>query len=404
MYSVFGADKMVIENKLTKKLYKRLILQDLIFGSKSSLIILLLYVMLWRVLYTITKIGQLKTNIPIFLGISLMVLLTFIHIFAVYRKRMEKEFLFQVGSQMVINKTQMVIVSRNSTDRHVFPLESLTRIKENKKWYFLYFQDTTFIPISKKTIDSLEQIKDYFLVFKPIHQTFRKWTVILFSLFTIGGGYYVSLNAVNYNGALAWKINELKTVTKIKLENDNFYSTKLDGIIDSVKAEMELEPYLMTNDLEIEFEQDGTITYIDMYINGFDQNQKQQSGYLVYFDKTKDKKVQIHKQDWNGEGPTVYDPNNDLTMVIKMMEWIPIKDQVKRWNEENNAVLYKGIRNWGAIDEGIRYIDENGKTIPSTTDPGNYGPTISLYIPGKEDTITPQRYVYKPFFDEEDVE
>lgn len=395
---------MVIENKLTKKLFGILFLRDLIFGSKSSLIILLLYVMWWRVLYIITKIGQLKTNIPIFLGISFLLLLMFIHIFVVFRKQLKKVYLFQVGSQIEINKAQVVIVLSNASDRHVFPLESLTRIRENKKWYFLYFQDTTFIPISKKTIESLEQIKEYLLVFKPIHQTFWKWTVILFSLFTIVGGYYISLNAVNYNGALAWKINELKTVTKIKLENDNFYSTKLEGIIDSINAKMELEPYLMTNDIKIEFEQDGTITSIDMYINGFDHNQKQQSGYLVYFDKTKGKKVQIHKQDWNGKGPTVYDPNNDLSMVIKMMEWIPVKDQVKRWNEENNAVLYKGIRNWGGIDEGIRYFDENGKTIPSTADPGNYGPTISLFIPGKEDMITPQRYIYKPFFDEEDVE
>jgi hypothetical protein len=357
--------------------------------------------MLWRVLYTITLIGQLKTNIPIFLGISLLLLVTFIHIFVIYRKQIKKDFLFQVGSQIEINETQLVIVSSNSTDRHVFPLESLTTIKENKKWYFLYFQDKTFIPILKKKDHSLEQIKEYFTVFKPIHQTFWKWTVIFFSLFTIVGGYNVASNAINYNGALAWKINELKTVTKVKLENDNFYSTKLDGLIDLINAKMELEPYLITNDVEIEFEQDGTITDIYMYISGFDQNQKQQSGYLIFFHKTKSNKIQIHKQDWNGQGPTVYDPKNDLSMVINMLKWIPVKDQVNRWDEEKNAVLYKGIRNWGVIDEGIHFIDENGKTIPETADPGNFGPTISLYIPGKEDVITPQRYIYKPFFREE---
>lgn len=134
---------------------------------------------------------------------------------------------------------------------------------------------------------------------------------------------------------------------------------------------------------------------------GFDQNQKLQSTYLIYFDKTKSNKVKIHKQDWNGEGTTVYDPNNDLSIVINMLKWIPVKDEVKRWNEENNAVLYKGIRNWGIIREGIRFIDENGKAIPFIADPENTGPTISLYIPGKEDVIIPQRYVYKPFYREE---
>jgi hypothetical protein len=386
---------MVIENKLTKKLYGRLVLRNLIFESKSSWIILLLYAILWRILYIITRIGQLKTNIPILFGISFLLLLRFIYIFIVYRQHVKKDYIFQAGSQIEITETKLVIVSSNSADRHVFPLGNDIRIKENKKWYFLYFQDKTFIPISKK------QIIGNFAVLKPVHPIGWKWTVSLFSLMTIVGAYSVGLNAVNFNGALAWKLNELKTDTHIKLENDNFYSTKLDGIIDSVRAKMELEPYLMTNDLEIKIEKDGTITDINMYISGFDQNRKLQSGYLIYFDKTKGNNVQIHKQDWHGEGPTVYDPNNDLSMVIKMMRWIPAKDEVKRWNEETNAVMYKGIRRWNSL-EGIRFIDENGKTyIPSNADFVNTGPTISLYIPGKEDLITPQRYVYKPLFQEE---
>lgn len=125
---------MLLENKLTKKLYGRLILRDLVFGSKSSFILLLLYVMLWRFLYTITKIGQLKINIPIFLGISFLLLLTFIYIFVVYRRFVKNEFIFQIGSQIEINETQLVIVSRDTSDRHVFLLKNLKAIKENKKW------------------------------------------------------------------------------------------------------------------------------------------------------------------------------------------------------------------------------------------------------------------------------
>ncbi|MCH6267679.1 hypothetical protein [Neobacillus citreus] len=321
---------MVVENKLTKKLYRRLMLRDLFLGSKSSLFILLLYIMWWRILYTITKIGQLKTNIPIFIGISFLLLFMFIHIFVTYRKLVKRE----------INA-------------------------------------------------------------KPVHPNFWKWTVILFSLVTMVGGYYVGSNAVNFNGTLAWQIQELKTETRVKLENDNFYTTKLDGIIDSVNEKMKLEPYLMTNDLRIDFEKDGTIAEIYIYIYGFDQDKKLQSGYLIYFDKKKNNKVKIHKQDWNGEGTTVYDPNNDLSIVINMLKWIPVKEEVKRWNEGRYAVLYKGIRNWGITRDGIHYIDEKGKAIPSIADPGNSGPTISLYIPGKEDMIPPQRYIYKPFFREE---
>jgi hypothetical protein len=356
--------------------------------------------MLWRVLYIITLVGQLKTNVPIFLGICFLLLLTGIRIFVDYRKHMKKDYVFQSGSQIEINETELVILSSYSLERHVFPLECLSKIQKNKKWYFLYFKDKTFIPISKKTVHSPEQINDYFTVFKPTLQVLWNWTVIILLVVTIVGGYNVWFNAVNFNGALALKINEWKTETRIKLEDDNFYATKLDGIIDSVKAKMELEPILMTEDVEIRFEQDGTITDIDMYIYGFDQNRKLQSTYSIFI---RDNKVKVQKHDWKGERPTVYNPNSDLSIVIKMLEWIPVKNEVKRWNEEKYAVLYKGIKNWGAIHEGIHYIDENGEAIPETVDPGNYGPTISLYVPGKEEMITPQRYIYKPFFREDDL-
>jgi hypothetical protein len=385
--------RVIIKN-ISKKLYRRLILGDLIFGSKSSLLLLLLYIMLWRVLYSITKIGQLKTNIPIFLGLLFLLLLTFIYIFIIYRSHMKKHWLFQAGSQLEINGEQLVVVSSHTGERHIFSMENLKKMKENKKWYFLYYDDHTFIPISKLSHEHLPIVK----TMRPLYW---KWTGSFLLFITIAGVYFVGSNAVHFNGVLAWKINELKTDTKIKLSNENFYKTKLGGIMDSVKAEMELEPYLMTDDLKIEFQQDGTITSIETYIYGFDQNKKLQSGYLIYFDITKDKKVTVHKQDWKGQGTTIYDHNNDLSIVLKMLKWIPVKEEVTSWNEEKYAVLYKGIRTWTSL-KGIRFIDEHGKiNNPYHADIVNSGPTISLYIPGKEELITPQRYVYKPYFGDE---
>jgi hypothetical protein len=383
---------MVTENPLTKKIYRNLILRDLVFGSKSSLVLLLLYVLLWRVLYSITKIGQLRTNLPIFLGLVLLLVGTFLYIFVVYRGNMKKDWLYQAGGRIELDESQIVVIS--IVERRVFPLADLIKIKENKRWYFLYFQDKTFLPIPK-------DIGWNFDVMKPSRRVLWQWAALSFALVTIAGAYYVGYNAVNFNGALAWKINELKTDTKIKLENDNFYSVRLDGIIDTVKAKMELEPLLMTDDLEVEFEQDGTITEIYTYIYGFDNNEKLISGYLIYFDRKKDNNVTVHKQDWNGQGTMVYNPDNDLSVVSKMLEWIPIKDEVKGWNEDKYAVLYKGIRRWNSLD-GIRFIDGNGKIFfPTNADLVNTGPSISLYVPGKEDIISPQRYVYKPNYRED---
>lgn len=158
----------------------------------------------------------------------------------------------------------------------------------------------------------------------------------------------------------------------------------------------------MTNDLKIEFEKDGTITEIYMYVYGFDENQKLQSGYLIYSDKQKRNKVKVHKQEWNGQGTEVYDPRNNLSIVINMLNRIPIKTEIRGWNEDHYAIMYKGIRTWSS-SEGIRFIDEKGKIyIPAKPDLVNSGPSISLYVPEKEDVIIPKRYIYKQFIDEED--
>lgn len=384
---------VIIENKLTKKIYRRMVLRNELFGSKSSLAILVLYVMLWRVMYTITKIGQLKTTIPLFLLMSLLILILLIYKFIIYQRQMKGK-LFETGSQIEINEQQLMITNQTG-GKMILSLEKLTKIKENNKWFFLYFQENTFIPISKDAIHSLDLFgqnikgtKSKKLIWKPM--------VILFVLITIIGLYFVGNNAVNFNGALSWKINEWKTDTKVKLKNDNFYQTKLTGIIDSVKSKIKLEPYLMTNDLEIKFAKDGTITSIETYIYGYDKNKKLQSGYLVYYDKTKSNKLTVHKQDWNGDGTTKYEQDNDLSIVIKMLNSIPVEDEVKQWNEDNLAVMYKGIRSWGYNTNGIQFIGENGKRrIPSSITVEIIGPTISLYAPGKENMITPKRYVFK---------
>ncbi|CEG25454.1 hypothetical protein [Bacillus sp. B-jedd] len=386
---------MIIENKLTKKVYRRLVLRDLIFGGKSSMVWLPLYLLWWYIIYTITKIGQLKTNIPFFLGISILLVGMLVRVFIVYRKQMKKDWLFEAGSRVEIDSNQLAVVS--SRGCHVFSLETLAKLIENKSWYFLYFEDKTIIPISKEALHSPGEL----IGNKHIRHAFWNWMAILFLAITIIGSYNTGKNAVNFNGALAWKINELKTDTRIKLKNDNFYEVRLEDIIDTIKAEMELEPNLMTDDLKIDFAKNGTIKEVYIFIYGFDENLKLQSSYTIFTDKQSGNRLRVHKQDWHGQGTAIYDDDNDLAIVIKMLNHIPVKKEVQAWSGDHFAVLYKGIRSWGIIHKDIHYIDETGTELPAAADHVNSGPTVSLYIPGKEDVITPKRYIYKPFFQEE---
>ncbi|WP_371069040.1 hypothetical protein [Sediminibacillus sp. JSM 1682029] len=382
-----------MRNPLSKKIYRRMLLRDLFFGRLHSWILLLLYALLWKVLLTITKIGQLKTNVPLFMVIGAGLLLLLIYQVSLYRKQMKKVYLYNPDNHLEIRDSKLEIHSPAEGGRHTLSLDDLIRLKENKQWYFLYFNDKTFFPILKSSTLSLGKLK------KSKSLPFAVWMAapVLLLLITGLGAYNVGKNAVNFNGALAWKINELKTDTKIRLDNDDFFTAKLDGIMEDVKEKMDMEPNLMTNDVEIEFDRDGTITSIYMYLYGYDDDHLLQSGYLIYSDEPAGNRVTVHKQDWEGEGTETYNPANDFSIVINMLDNIDLEADIKNWEENHFGVLYKGIRNWGGNHEGIVYLDENGeRSFPSGFEGDIAGPSVSLYVPGKEEQITPIRYVFKP--------
>lgn len=388
---------MIIENKLTKKEYRRLVFLELLLGRGSTFIMLGLYPIAWRVLYSIAKVGQLKRNVPIFLGVGFLIILVLLYVGIVYGKHMKNSFLYEKGNQITIDEDQLIIDSGGLGNSHIYKLNDLAKVKENKKWYFLFFKDKSLLPISKDLEDtSSEDLREYLKSYSSPGKTYKRYTALGFMLITVVGAYYVYTCSVNFNGALSWKLREFKTDKKITLKDTNFYSSRLGGIMNSLGGKIDLEPYLMTNSLVVKFQKDGTITGIETYIYGFDKDYKLKSGYLLYYDKSKGSKMKVHKQNWGGGGTTAYNPENDLSVLINILSKMPIEEDVKSWSETSYAVSYKGIRSWGYNLQGIRFIDKNGKvTIPSTGSEEIRGPSVSLYSPGREGEITPHRFVYK---------
>ncbi|MDF2884321.1 MAG: repeat-containing glycosyl hydrolase, partial [Clostridiaceae bacterium] len=285
---------MIIENKLTKRKYRSLVLRELLFGNIRTIIMLVLYCIAWRILYSVAKVGQLKRNVPLFLGVSFILLLILINICVTCHTHMKNSFFYNTGRIMVDND-KLAIETDEYADKIIYPWDSLTKVKENRKWYFLFFNDRSFLPISK---EASGEMKDYLQEYKPVRRTYKKLSALAFVIVTACGIYYVGTCAVNFNGDLAWKINELKTDKKSKLQDMNLYTLKLQGIINILKDKEKTEPNLMTNSVDIKFEKDGTIISFETYIYGFDNNYNLKSGYLLYYDRSKSSKVTIHKQDW----------------------------------------------------------------------------------------------------------
>ncbi|WEG14395.1 YcxB family protein [Pullulanibacillus sp. KACC 23026] len=388
---------MEIDHLLKKRLYRRILRREMGFGRLNSWFILIFYLVWWKIAYDLTKVGQLKTNVPLLAAVSLVILLLLIYQFIVTRSYIKNTKLLESVKKVELHKHQLLVEAENATVPYAYKLETLTKVTETKNGFLLYFKGKQMIPLPKAGLPSIDEARDCLAAHKTIRHSYWLWTFLLFILMTVYGVYQVGQNAVQFHGALAWKISELKTDSHTSLKDDNFYTSGLSGILDNVKKQVTLEPYLMTNDLEVDFDKDGTITSIDTYIYGYDKNERLQAGYLIYYDRDKSNRVTIHKQDWNGDGTTAYDPNNDLSIVINMVKNIPIKKEVDQWNQPQAAILYKGIRNWGYNLSGIRFIHQDGRIIiPTLAEEQITGPTVSLYVPGMEDTLTPERYVYQP--------
>ena len=383
---------MIIENKLTKRKYRNLVLSELLFGSFRAIIILVIYCLGWRILYSVAKAGQLKKNIPLFLGVCFILLIILINVIITCHAHMKNSFFFNASSVMADNNQLVIDVDENN--KITYQWDSLTKVKENRKWYFMFFNDKSFFPISK---DNSGELKDYLEAFKPVKRTYKKISILALVLATACGIYFVGTCAVNFNGHLAWKINELKTDKKAEIKDMNMYTLKFQGIINILKDKEKTEPNLMTNSVDIKFEKDGTIKSFETYIYGFDNDYNLKSGYLLYYDRSKSSKVTIHKQDWGSKGTIKYNSQNDLSIIINMLNKINVKDDVKVWNEPTYAIMYKGIRDFGYNLDGIRLIDKDGNiTIPKTAEDDIKGPAISIYCPGREQAIIPHRFVYMP--------
>ncbi|MEG2869638.1 MAG: hypothetical protein RR894_18035, partial [Terrisporobacter sp.] len=82
-----------------------------------------------------------------------------------------------------------------------------------------------------------------------------------------------------------------------------------------------------------------------------------------------------------------------LDPLFETVNCISIKNTVSKWNASEFGLLYKGKRNWESNREGIVLINKNGNKVPVEL-AGNklVGYTVSIYVPGREEQITPVRY------------
>lgn len=221
-----------------------------------------------------------------------------------------------------------------------------------------------------------------------------KWNfavAIIIAVITVFYGVKIYHSGINYNGKLAWVLQDLKNKRTVEFQHDNIYKDGIDGIFTDINNKVTLPKTLyVASDFSLEFDSNGKITAFDTYLYGKNDKGKLES-YLISYDSDKSEKIKINL---NGYVKPDYSKDKLLSPLIKTMKVIPLKKTIGRWTTEKQyGILYYGKRSLGYNTAGIVYINSKGK-INTNVDASSeiIGYIVSVYVPGKESQYTPVRY------------
>jgi len=223
---------------------------------------------------------------------------------------------------------------------------------------------------------------------------FKTWYFIaLFVLIstTVVTGANIYKSSIPFNGKLSWFIHDLKNKKEIKLIHNNIYDDGLEGLFEDIENKIDLpEELYVSNEFQLRFNKNGEINYIYTYLYGKNHKGETES-FLISYDRNKSKNIIVSLK---GYVDADYDEEMKFQPLMDLMQWISLDEAVHEWDQEQYGILYRGVRSWGYNRDGIIYIDENTETRQVEIPDEIIGYTVSVYVPGKEDIISPLRYIH----------
>ena len=213
-------------------------------------------------------------------------------------------------------------------------------------------------------------------------------------LITVASGISLYHSGTNYQGKLAYVIQDYLTSSDVTFDHNNVYQDGLNGLLEDLETKYDLPDELyVSNQVELTFNKAGDITTFYSFLYGLNDAGETES-YLIDYDSSKSADFSVTL---NGNVNPTFEKNMRLQPLLDAMEILPIKETVKDWDEDSFGIYYAGSRSWGYNTEGILYFDEKGDTFPIETAFNEIiGYSISVYTP-TNNTITPVRFVdYTP--------
>ncbi len=256
--------------------------------------------------------------------------------------------------------------------------------------FFLAWFIILIIRIVKRPAVVPQQIVDRYEFYSRCKTKWSCTALIIIVLITGFYGVKIYHSAINYNGKLSWVLRDLKNNRTVKLKHTNIYESGIEGIFTDINKKIDMPKKLyVVNNFGLNFDYNGKIISFDTFLYGKNAKGEPES-YLISYNSNKSANITIFL---NGYADPKYNDDKLIEPLFSAMKVIPIKKTVSSWPEQRYGILYSGKRSFGYNTNGVVYIDSKGNTHSAINSYSEIiGYTVSVYVPGKENEITPVRY------------
>ncbi|HBE84782.1 MAG TPA: hypothetical protein DDW53_03750 [Lachnoclostridium sp.] len=224
-----------------------------------------------------------------------------------------------------------------------------------------------------------------------LYRSYMSVLLIFYIGTTLFYGEKIVLSASNFNGKLSWFLYERTHKRTVEIAHDHVFSGGVDKMIEDLKQTLQMpeELYVATS-FNLHFKPDGTITSLETYLYGIDDKGKLKT-YLISYDGSKSKRATVYL---DGSVSEQDKDRKKLQPMLDILKQVNLEEAVQSWGEQEYGFIYYGVRDWGNDSTGIICLDLNeGNQASAETGSNIRGYTVSVFVPGKENEITPKRYL-----------
>ena len=212
--------------------------------------------------------------------------------------------------------------------------------------------------------------------------------IIGITLFT---GFKTYQIAQAFGTPLNRKIEEWLYVETVDYEDFNIFDQSVEDLFTLIDEEVDLpDPLYIYNEFDLAFDRSGQLTSFYAAVTG--ENDEGEFEWFLISDSAEPNQLTIN----SGENPDreVLSDNMLIAPMFNTLDQLSLEEAIDTWPaEEEFGIYYDGYRSWGTNNAGIYYIEDDPAANPETFNDEILGYTVSLYVSGKTETITPMRYI-----------